>query len=199
MPKKYSLYIEKNRITGLEIDGTRYRELEQISDPQERAGMAALVAGWEDRDLYSAGQSGPGFSLMIPLLFLGVAVLMLAIFAFSALRAIQAGAREVQAAGRVIEMVERPDQNGRAFYYPLVQFTLPGGSVQITQVSEGSWPPAYQVGERVTVAYDPQQPDEARILSVNSSLGRWTLALISGILAAAFLAAAGFSYWVVRA
>jgi len=131
--------------------------------------------------------------------FLAVAVLMLAITAISAARNGLALAKEAVASGSVVDLIVRTDQNGNAFYYPVVAFTLPDGSRQTVQISEGSRPPAYKQDESVTIAYDPGQPGNARISSFSNTANMWILPLITGILGAAFLAATLFARRVLEA
>jgi hypothetical protein len=125
--------------------------------------------------------------------FLAVAVLMLAIAAISAGKSGLALAKEATAPGSVIDLVVRTDQTGSEFYYPVVAFTLPDGSRQTVQISEGSRPPAHKQDESVTIAYDPEQPRNARIRSFSNTASMWILPLITSILGAAFLAATLFA------
>jgi hypothetical protein len=66
---------------------------------------------------------------------------------------------------------------------------LPDGSRRTVQTTEGSWPPAYEVDELVTVLYDPEHTDQARIASLAGSLNLWIVPLITGILGVTFLLA----------
>jgi hypothetical protein len=198
MAKKYTLYAEKDRITGLEIDGTQYRRPKDIPDERDRARMVALLQGWEDADLYTPDAGGDRLTRIITWVFLAVTALMLTIFTFSASLALRATLREELAPGRVVKMTERQGQNGQVFFYPVVEFELPDGSRHTVQLAQGSWPAAHNPGEQVTIAYNPQQPDEARILSDVSGLGRWTVAIITGALAAAFLIATLFAHWMSK-
>jgi hypothetical protein len=125
--------------------------------------------------------------------FLAVAILMLAIATISAARSGLALAKEATAPGSVIDLDVRTDQTGREFYYPVVAFTLPDGSRQTIQISEGSRPPAHKQDESVTIAYDPEHPLNARIWSFSNTASMWILPLITGILGAAFLAATLFA------
>ncbi len=88
------------------------------------------------------------------------------------------------------------DAAGDEFYYPVVRFVLPDGSRQTVQTSEGSWPPAYKVDPAVTVLYDPEHPDQARIASISSTLSLWIWPLVTGILGIAFLLATLLVRWV---
>lgn len=84
------------------------------------------------------------------------------------------------------------------YFYPVVEFSLPGGTVKRVQLSEGSWPPAYEVGEQVTVRYNPDRPIEARIQPASGDLTQWLVPLITGSLGIIFLAVAGIVFWVTR-
>ncbi len=64
--------------------------------------------------------------------------------------------------GTVIGFVKRRVKHGKA-YAPLVRFVaLNGQEVTITGMIN-SKPPAYQIGQIVTVVYPPHQPEQARI------------------------------------
>ncbi len=125
--------------------------------------------------------------------FLAVAVLMLAITAISAAKTGLTLANEAVVPGSVVDLVVRTDQTGDELFYPVVAFTLPDGSRQTVQISEGSRPPAYKQDESVTIAYDPGQPGNARISSFSNTASMWIVPLITGILGAGFLAATVFA------
>jgi hypothetical protein len=134
---------------------------------------------------------------IIPAVFLSIAVLMLAIAAFTAVRSGLALGKEIAAPGYVVDLVVRMDETGSDYYTPVVAFTLPDGSRRTVQVAEGSRTPAYQQDQPVTVAYDPDDPGNVRIVSVTSSLSMWIVPLVTGVLAAAFLAATLFARRVI--
>jgi hypothetical protein len=98
----------------------------------------------------------------------------------------------------VVDLVVRKDSAGKEFYYPVVEFHLPDGSRQTVQLSEGNWPAAYAKGEPVLVAYDPEQPRQARINSIPSTASQWTLSIITGILGMAFVIATLFARWILK-
>ncbi|MGW4966254.1 DUF3592 domain-containing protein [Nonomuraea sp. NPDC004186] len=54
------------------------------------------------------------------------------------------------------------------YWYPTVEFTV-GGRRYAFQSSTGSNPPSHQKGESVPVAYDPDDPSDARIASFSSA------------------------------
>jgi hypothetical protein len=106
--------------------------------------------------------------------------------------------REVEAPGQVVEMVTRKDEQGNEFFYPVVAFSLADGSRKTVQMPEGSWPPAYEVGDEVTVLYDPGQPLNARVKSTSGTVSLWTWTIVAGILAVAFLLATLLARWVLK-
>jgi len=68
----------------------------------------------------------------------------------------------IEAPGRVASLQESCDSDGCS-YAPAVQFTtVSGESIQFIS-SYYSSPPAYEVGESVTVVYPPDTPSEAII------------------------------------
>jgi hypothetical protein len=56
-------------------------------------------------------------------------------------------------------------------------------------MTEGSSAPSHEVGDEVTVLYNPEHPLEARIKSFGSSALMWILPGITGILGLGFLGA----------
>jgi hypothetical protein len=129
-------------------------------------------------------------------IFTGVAVLMLLIAGIASFNNISKINREASAPGRVVDMtkqLEYDDQYrdrviGEA-YYPVVEFTANDGKRRQVQLNEGSFPAAYEVGDEVTILYEPSHPLDARIKSFGSSAGMWILPGITGILGISFLVA----------
>lgn len=199
MAKSYSVKIENDEVVSIEIDGVHYDSLDEISDPDDRDKILSLMVETPDEmdlDVPARKSVMPKIFLLV---FFGVAFLMLAISAFSGVSAGRAMAREKNAPGRVVDMVVRVNQDGNEFYYPVVEFSLPDESRQTVQIAEGSWPPAYEKGQEVTVAYDPEQrPLTARIDSFSSDLLRWTVSIITGVLGLAFLAGGLLARWIFK-
>jgi uncharacterized integral membrane protein len=136
---------------------------------------------------------------IIVVIFLAVAVLMFAIAAVSAVSSGRALARERTAPGTVTDFAIRQAADGTLYYRPVVVFALPDGARRTLPVAEEGIDPAYKVDEAVTIAYDPERPDTARIKTSASTAAMWILPLIMGILGAAFLGATLFARWVLRA
>ena len=133
------------------------------------------------------------FPNVIVAVFLAVAVLMFAIAAISAVSSGLALAKETTAPGSVIDLAVRQAADGTLHFRPVVAFDLPDGTRRTLQLAEESTGQVYQADEPVTIAYDPEQPNNARIKSPSSTMAMWILPLITGILGTAFLAATLFA------
>ncbi len=215
MEKKYSVSTEDGEIVSIEVDGVQYSNPGEISDPEDRAEIEKLLAGSMDsgfgddfdrqfeadfRQLESQSVKFPSLILGI---FLTVAVIMLVIAAISGVSAARKQAREESTSGQVVDMVLRSYRDAETqaineYYYPVVEFSLPDASRRTVQLSEGSWPAAYAKGDAVTVLYDPQRPNDARIQSTSSTLLAWILPGITGLLAIAFLGATFLVHWITK-
>jgi hypothetical protein len=204
MAKKYSIIVEKDKVIAVEVNGARYETVDEIPDDEDRGKMMFLVSNFEDLSDFSDMESGaPGhmpatMSKIILLVFLVVTLLMLAIAVVSAVSTSRVLAREETAPGKVVDVVGRIDSQGKEFYYPVVEFYLPNAGRRAVEISEGSRPAAYDAGDIVTVAYDPEQPGDARIKSTASAIGQWVITIITGALGLAFLIATLFAGWMLR-
>lgn len=68
----------------------------------------------------------------------------------------------VKAPGEVINLANRCDNEG-CTYSPVVRFELQNGKMISFESSFSSNPPAYDVGEKVTVIYPQDTPEKAEI------------------------------------
>lgn len=96
--------------------------------------------------------------------------------------------REMRAPGVVAEVVSRKDSAGNEAFYPRVEYSLPDGTTKSVQLTEGTWPAAHERGDAVTIVYDREQPDHARIDSTSGSAARWIMPTITGVLGVVFAA-----------
>lgn len=87
------------------------------------------------------------------------------------------------------------DGNSGYLYYPVVQFTSSSGGAVEFRGSTGASPPVYRKGERVTVLYNPETPDNARI---DSFTDLWLGSLITGTIGLVFTCI-GAGFLIVRA
>ncbi len=208
--KKYSINWEDDEPASFEVDGTLYKDLDEVPDEADRERLTAMMDNSLEQKLEEEfkdfdkkfdeaseahTQEAAGAQKLILGIFSGVAVLMLLIAGISSFRAISKMSKEKSAPGRVVDMVMKreyvneQDRVVNEYYYPVVEFTAGDGRLRSVQMSEGSWPPSYEVGEEVTVRYNPEHPLEARIESSGSNVLMWILPGITGILGLAFLGA----------
>ena len=77
--------------------------------------------------------------------------------------------------GRVVRLEESSDSDGGCCVYsPVVEFKANGQTYSF-EGDNASYPPAYDVGEEVSVIYHPNDPDTAQI---NKWTERWLFPLI---------------------
>jgi len=85
--------------------------------------------------------------------------------------------------------VNEEDRVVQEYYYPVVEFVASDGKRRNIQMSEGSYPASYEVGDDVVVLYEPDHPIDVRIQSMSSTIGMWILPGITGIIGIGFLVA----------
>ena len=208
--KKYSINWENDEPVSYEVDGVSYESLDAIPDATDREKLTAMtdasVEGQFERefkdfdkefqkDWEAHKKSSASAEKIILGVFTGVAVLMLLIAFVSSASAILKMNREESASGRVVEIIERreyvneQDRIVQDYYFPVVEFVSADGRSHTVHMTEGSSAPSHEVGDEVTVLYDPEHPLEARIQSFGSSALLWVLPGITGILGVAFLVA----------
>jgi hypothetical protein len=207
--KKYSINWEDDLPVSFEVDGVTYESLDDVPDEKDRRKLEAMMESAEDAEFEADVEAEIAkakkeleqiekvpFEKIILSVFTGIAVLMLLVTAIASFNNIRKINREESEPGVVVDMtlLKEYDANdsdrvvGEA-YYPVVEFTAKDGKRRQVQLSEGSWPAAYEVGDDVTVLYEPDNPLKARIKSFGSSAGMWILPGITSILGIAFLGA----------
>jgi hypothetical protein len=209
MPKrKYS--IETENETTYEVNGVKYRRLEDVPDPLDREKLENMQAALDETDPEAlapapAGETGLPIEDLISWIFGGVAVILLLIAGLSAFSALRTISAEVSAPGVVVKVVLRQQRvttdNGKNVveetYYPVVRFSAEDGRRREVQLTEGSYPASYEAGDEVTIRYNPEHPLEARIDSWGSTALKWILPAITGILGLSFLLAVLGVRWVI--
>jgi hypothetical protein len=212
MPRKYSINWEDDKPVSFEIDGVSYASLDDVPDAKDRRKLEAMLDSSETEDEFDeefdgfkdfdqaefeknvreAQESGDKAFKLVTYIFTGVAVLMLLIAGISVLFILQKTGREQSADGLVTNLVEmrkyvnQEDRVVENYYYPVVRFTPSDGKVREIQLNEGSNPPAYEIGDRVTILYEPGHPLDARIKSVGGTISMWLLPAITGFLGLIF-------------
>jgi hypothetical protein len=109
-------------------------------------------------------------------LFLVVGLLLLGTAGVFAVRTVRFLGSAHSATGEVVEMVPRRSSKGSTTWAPVVSYTV-NGAVHRLESSYSSNVFMYEVGERVTVRYEPGNPGEARI---DGWLESWLLPTILG-------------------
>lgn len=200
MQQKHAIKWVNDKVVAIEINGVHYSSLDQIIDPGERAEVERMLAQPQQmrQEFREMERRSNQFTRVISTVFLTIGGLLLVIAVILAINTWRTLAQESAAPGRIIDLVARRDQEGKEFYFPVVGFTLPDGSHKTVQLSQGSWPPAYEQGEAVTILYDPAHPLGARIKSVSSAVSMWLPSLIAGFVGALFAGIGLAQRWFTR-
>ena len=111
----------------------------------------------------------------IAIIFLAVGTIMLCLTAFLFVQKQDFLSTAVTAQGQVVQILQT--QSG--LYKPLVTFTTQDGQLIGVTSDYGSRPPAYEMGEEVTVYYQSRDPKGAEISGFFSLWG--TVAIFGGI------------------
>jgi hypothetical protein len=80
-----------------------------------------------------------------------------------------------RAQGTVIRLDERSGSGSRSVYYPVYTFQDSQGKQHEIYSSSGSYPPSYEVGEKVTVLYQSDNPSNAEI---DSFMDKWLFTVL---------------------
>lgn len=203
--KKYSINWEDDLAVSFEVDGVQYANLEDVPEEMDRLKLEAMMdsasgvefnAEFTNRNQHVQPSSNVSPEKIIVGLFTGVALLLLLVAVLASANNIIRINREESAAGTVVDLTKRlqydEEDHDRVIgeaYFPVVEFTARDGRRRQVQLSEGSFPPMYEVGDEVTVLYEPDRPTDARIKSGGSTALMWILPGITGVLGIAFLAA----------
>jgi hypothetical protein len=91
----------------------------------------------------------------------GIITLTIAFFVYRHAQNFVQSASRTQAT--ITKLIERPGQNSSSVYFPVFRFQDANGQAHEIDSSSGQYPPAYKVGDTVTVLYQPQQPEKAKL------------------------------------
>ena len=99
--------------------------------------------------------------------------------------------------GTVIELVEHtaPGERGtsKLAYRPKIRFEAPGSGAQEMEMGLQTGSPAYAPGDKVTVVYDPANPQNA---DIEEFWAQWFGPIVAGGIGVIFL---GVAFWIRRA
>lgn len=129
-------------------------------------------------------------------IFWGIAGILILVTAISAVNISRKQAAEIRVQGVVVDIMVGTDENENEFYFPVVEYPLLDGTRKTNQLTQGSSMRDYERGQSVTIRYNPEQPDEARIQSLASTALIWVLPIITGVMGAVFLAITTFTWRV---
>jgi hypothetical protein len=195
MKKKYGFTIDGKKVLSIDIDGKTYKNTDDIPDALEQSRVEDALKVLTKPGLK---EEVDATSNVVFFIFLGVTILLGAIFLISTFIIGRNMAREKTAEATVVGLMNRKNSEGNTYSYPVVEFTLPDESVQTVTLPEGSWPPAYVVGQPVTVRYNPKDINGATVQSATNITTRFTLPIILAILTAAFTGALFFIRWILK-
>ncbi|HEX8530429.1 MAG TPA: DUF3592 domain-containing protein [Cytophagales bacterium] len=110
------------------------------------------------------------------LLLVGVVLMSIAWWQFQrTMKLLRNGER---AKARVLELVESRSRSDGTSYRPVFGFVTKANQAQQFEYDVSSSPPAWRVGEEADVIYNPEKPEETKLV------GYWGLFIASIILAA---------------
>ena len=208
--KKYSINWEDDLPVSFEVNGVEYKTLDDVPDEADRRRLESMLELSLEDDVEDVDFNDEEFKQLrkdveqiskfpvekvVLWIFSGIAGIMLLVAGISSFNTIAKISREASAPGRVVDMIERreyvneQDRIVEEYYYPVVEYVSNDGKRHNVQLSEGSSAPSYEIGDEVTVLYEPEHPLDARIKSFGSSALMWVLPGITGILGLAFLVA----------
>ncbi len=208
--KKYSINWEDDEPVSFEVDGILYKDLDEVPDEVDREKLSTMMEGAFEvkaqeefknfdeeafkKEIAAGQKEGDAVLKLVQRIFLGVAVILLLVAGILSFSAVSTMNKEKSAIGLVVDMVkqqgylteqDRTNNVARDYYSPVVKFTSTDGRQHSVQMAERSSPPAYEVGEEVTVRYDPQHPLNAHIESSRGEM--WIAPGITGVLGLIFL------------
>lgn len=203
--KKYSINWEDDLPVSFEVNGVQYENIEDVPDEEDKRKLESMLDSSFDADFNDAEfeqlrkdvEKISNFPVekVVLWIFSGIAAIMLLVAAISSFNAIAKINREANAPGRVVDMIQKreyvneQDRIVSEYYYPVVEFASSDRKRHTVQLTEGSETPSYEIGDEVTVLYEPDHPLDARIKSFGSSALLWVLPSITGVLGICFLIA----------
>lgn len=218
--KKISITMEGDEISFIMIDGRAYTSPDDIVNSEDRRKVERMIANAaEDSavvdpaedDFWSEEEKEQFWQLerdskKIPPLIAGifglVSAITLIIAIISGVGAYRQQATELSAPAMVMDTVIRTATDSETgdrtdYSHPIVAFDAANGRHYEIELAEGSYPPEYVAGDTVTILYNPERPQQARVQSTSSTMLLWLLPGITGTVGLAFLGAAVVVYKVL--
>lgn len=95
----------------------------------------------------------------------------------------------VEVDGIILSVEPRAKKNKKPSYHPVVQYTLENGEQNVLELSEGSGPTAYAVGDTLSLLYQRATPQD---LTINNSFRLYVIpSIFIGIMLLGIVTAIG--------
>lgn len=124
------------------------------------------------------------------MIFFGIGLAMLAVALIVGGLAISFRMGADMATGTVSENELRHYSDGNS-YCPIVDFTTRLGQTYSHHSDVCSWPPSFEVGQKVTIYYDPANPNNSQL---DSFLGVWFIPVLFTFMGLVF---GGIGYFIL--
>lgn len=115
------------------------------------------------------------------LIFAGAGILLLAISGLLYLGEANFLSRAVPATGTVTDLERSSSSEGGYSYCPVIQFTSRDGQVVSYEGNVCSDPPAYAIGDRVELVYDPEDPEHVQM---DNFWSKYVAVFVTGVIGA---------------
>ncbi|WP_035609207.1 DUF3592 domain-containing protein [Haloferula sp. BvORR071] len=131
----------------------------------------------------------------VVMLVLGLSVLLAAIAVYLGLRVKKHLANATYAEGEVVGFIEQSEGRGGPSVAPVIRFSESDGTSHEVNSSAYSYPAAFELGDKIRVAYPPGKPHEAEYLGL---FAQWGHVIILGSLAGAVAVMCLVRLWFFR-
>lgn len=221
--KKISVTMDGDEVSSIEIDGRKYTSPDEIVNAEDRKKVERMIANAEEAEdeadtdvdadadfenffseeekeqFRQMDRDAKKFPPLIAGIFGLVSAITLIIAIISGIGAYRQQSAELSAQGMVVDTVVRTSTDSETgdrtdYSHPVVSFDAANGRHYEIELAEGSYPPEYLEGDSVTILYNPERPQQARIKSTSSTMLLWLLPAITGTVGLAFLGAAVMVY-----
>ena len=113
----------------------------------------------------------------LTMLLLGLSFLLAATAIYLGIRVRKRLANAIHAEGKIIRFLEQSEGRGRVSKAPVIRFATSDGSSHVVNSSVFSYPPAFELGDKIQVVYPPGKPHEAEYVGL---FAQWGVVMIVG-------------------
>ncbi len=111
------------------------------------------------------------------MLFFALSILLAVTAVFLGVRVRKRLATAKYAEGEVIRFLEQSEGRGRISKAPVIRFTACDGKSHVVNSSVFSYPPAFEIGDKIQMVYEGSKPHEAEYVGL---FAQWGLVMIAG-------------------